>query len=370
MSKKNIEKHKSKGSLSNLFDDPLALIKRMVASSVLAEQQAFNEVKFCVTPGCTEEDFAWCHVIPSSAQLKGLSEKGKLCWLPMLKGDLCTTKPFWSISPISKTIIFRGFCSKCDASIFKKVDQPLSLDKETFALLAYRAACYFNWRAEVDLRGLMLEPVKLRELITKGMPLPPLKDKLEEVSKPEIQSAIRHRDGVATIMDAVRSSVTKGDYDFLETKTFEFGCELPFRYSLAATFSSSLLGEYVNISTTECPQIPALFIHFLNIDGTTKLIFSWMKCVPDRYVDDWLRQFQEYSESGHLADVLLRYMFINNHGLVLRPSFLNTLNENQTEYLTQPLRAATYFIGEVSQPAKFFTPPLFDLNWKLIPVKP
>lgn len=356
--------------LSKVFErrvDIPTWLKKLSAAQLLAQQQAFNEISFCATPNCQESKLSWCHVIPSRAQLDGISESGNVCWLPMRERDRWTLNPWWSEDSIAKTIVFRGFCNKCDASIFRRIDQPLALDPESFALLAYRAACYWNWRAEVDLRTAELIPLKTREITLGDHSLPPLPEDHEEALKPLIKNARDHRDAVCKMMASVRDQVLSSNFSFLESHVLDFRCDLPLRFSLAATFSLSLHYEHVDIRTHECPSTPALFIHLLNSGGSTKLILSWLKCVPDRYPNDWLTKFIYYSETGHLSDVLLRYMFIQNHGLVMRPSFASSLNCEQNAFLTAPL-ATRHYLDQTPQPTRICNPPYFDLNWKLYPV--
>ena len=78
----------------------------------------------------------------------------------------------------------------------------------------------------------------------------------------------------------------------------------------------------------------------------------------------WLDEFQEYANSGHLADILLRYMFVNNHGLIFKPSFVPTLNGEQARYLTGPLADKMYH-GLDPQISRICDPPYFEYAWQL-----
>ncbi len=284
-----------------------------------------------------------------------------------MRDNLWTLKPWYSRDPISKTIVFRGLCNKCDTSIFRPIDQPLVLNPESFALLAYRAACYWNWRAEVDLRAAQLTPIKIRDVLQVDKSLLPIREDIEKALEPVIIRAIGCRDGVAEMMRSVRDNVLQNDFNFLESHVLDFRCRLPFRFSLSSTFAISLHCDTVSISQYECSSMPAFFFHVLNSGDSTKLILSWLKCVPDRYPHDWLTKFLYYSETGHLADVLLRYMFIQNHGLVLRPSFVQSLNCEQSAFLTSPLASQHYF-DQAPEPTRICSPPYFDLKWRLFPV--
>jgi hypothetical protein len=284
----------------------------------------------------------------------------------MRERDRWSLKPWWSQDPISKTIIFRGFCNKCDSSIFRKIDQPLILDDESLALLAYRAACYWNWRSEVDLRTIELTPSNIRKIIQDDQSMPPLADNFEVEQEARATKTKEQRDRVSGMMKSIQSRVLSGDYSFLESYILDFACNLPCRFSIASTFAISLHFENTEISQYECPPMPALFMHLLNSGGSTKLILSWLKDVPDRYPTDWLAKLIHYSETGHLADVLLRYMFIQNHGLVMRPSFASSLGFEQSSFLTASL-ASQFYLGQKPQPTRICNPPYFDLNWKVFP---
>lgn len=353
--------------LAKIFAENFArprFMAKMSAPQLLAQQQAFNEVKFCATKSCAETKFQWCHAIAESAQLGGIAESGNCCWLPMQERDRWTLSSWWTEDTTSRVLVFRGFCNPRDSSIFKPIDAPLQLSPEVYLLLAYRASCYWNWRANVDLRSLELLPDKLSEAVAKDTELPRLTGDPALAIKPLIDAENDHCNRVAQVMTNVREAVDNADYNFLETMTLDFGQDLPFRFSLAASFATSLRNEPVTISQKECPPMPAVFFHMLDVGGTTKLILSWPKYVPDRYPNEWLTQLIQYSESGHLADLIWRFMFINNHGLAFRPSFVPELNNEQCAFLTAPLATAFYH-NVRPQVTRIAEPPYFATPWKL-----
>jgi len=348
------------------FDVPKWL-KKLSVPALKAQQQAFNEVKFCATDGCNETQFQWCHVIPASAQLEPFAESGKVCWIPMREHDRWTLRSWWTEDPISKTLVFRGFCNSCDSNLFAKIDRPLVMDSETYLLLAFRSACYFNWRYEVDYRAAELRPGLTRKMVESDPELPRLIDGFEQLEAPEIEKAKFMSDQVKVMTDSLRDAVAAKNFGLLETRVFDFKQDLPIRFSLAASIVNSLKNEHTHVSQIECPQFPGVFLHILDVDGTTKLIFSWLKCIPERFPNVWIEQFKKLSDSGHIADVLLRFMFINNHGLVFKPSFVPTLNHEQSSYLTSSL-AGRMYNGVEPEISRVCHPPYFDLGWKLTSV--
>lgn len=357
--------------LSKLFDKPVSVpvwLRKVSAPNLIAQQMAFNEIKYCATPNCENQNISWCHVIPSSAQLSQISNNGEVCWLPLREKDRYTMQSWWSQDPVSKTLVFRGFCSTCDSSLFRKIDQSLQLNNEAYMLLAYRASCYSLWRAEVDLRHLQLTPVEIRKMVDGDSSLPSLRADFDQNYTAPILEAERHRDAARNITNSLREHIDTADFESLTTHVFDFGRKLPFRYSVAGSFTTSMRHEHVDISQKECPPTPSVYIHMLNVDSSTKLIVSWPKHVPSRYPNAWLDELIQYSNSGHLADVLLRYMFINNHGLVFNPSLVPTLRHEQSSFLTSPL-ATTYYHSERPDTTRICEPPYFDYNWKLSPIQ-
>lgn len=356
--------------LGDLFDKPVQVsdwLRKISAPNLIAQKKAFGGTKFCVSPNCTDRNFSWCHVIPSSAQLSKISQNGEVCWIPMREEDRYTLRSWWSQDPISKTLVFRGFCNACDSSLFEKIDQSLQLDDETYLLLAYRAACYSHWRAEVDLRSIELAPSEIRKMVEGDTSLPPLRTDFEKAYATPTREAKRHRDESSKRMDSLRDNIDASNYDCLTTEVFDFGRRLPYRYSVAASFTTSLRHEHIYVSQEECPPTPSVYLHLLNVESTTKLILSWPNYVPDKFPNTWLTQLMQFSESGHLADVLLRYMFIFNHGLVFDPSVVPKLRHEQSAFLTSPL-ATSYYHGDKPEITRICEPPYFDHNWKLLPV--
>lgn len=361
---KNSDSLLSKEAFEKLSNAIPTWLKKATVPALKAQQYAFNETKFCGTVGCTNDDFQWCHVIPKGAQLNSFAESHKVCWIPMRQHDLWTLRSFWSEDPVSKTLVFRGFCNSCDSKLFDKIDRPLTLDKETYLLLAYRSTCYFNWRSEVEYLEVKKNHILTEEMVESDYELPRLKDGYERQFDSHKDQAMYRKDKIRTMMDSLRDAIESGDSGIIETRMYDFNEELPFRYSLASVMTTSLLNEHINICQLECPPLPGMFLHLLEIDGTTKLIFSWLKCIPKRYAESWIQQFERFSESGHLADILLRYMVINNHGLISKPSFVATLKPEQSFFLTKPLMDQMY-LGSQPQPTLLRTPPYFDLNWRL-----
>ena len=348
------------------FDVPKWL-KKISVPSLLCQQQAFNQVKFCVTDGCSETSFQWCHVIPMRSQLSSFAEDGKVCWIPMREHDRWTLRSWWSEDPISKTLVFRGFCNKCDSSIFSKIDRPIALDDESFLLLAFRAACYFNWRAEVNYRASHLLPEKIQEMAQSDPEIPPLQDRFELALASQIESTKLQRNVIKQMTESIRDAVVSGAHNIIRTKVYDINTDLPVRFSLAGCMVTSLRHEHIHISQIECPLLPAFFFHLLDVDGSTKLIFSCLDCIPEHFSNAWIEELEIRSNSGHLADVLLRFMFINNHGLVFKPSLVHTFSHEQAAYLTSPLSGKMYFDAE-PQITRICEPPYFDLNWQLTPL--
>jgi len=339
-------------------------LQKISAATLLASQKAFSSTQFCATKGCPETDFQWCHVIPEAAQLNQIAEDGKVSWLPMRERDRWTLHMFWEETPKARALVFKGFCNKCDNDLFEKIDSNLSITKETNLLLAYRAACYFNWRYEVDLNSVVFKKDSILEMKRKNPDLPDLKDTFEASHENQVKHLSARRDEVKKMMHSVREAIYNKNYDFITSRVFDFDEELPIRYSLAGTFVTSLLNEKIFVSQIDHPEMPMLFLHVLSDETSTKLIFSWFSSVPDQYPLEWLDQFETFSHSGHLADVLLRFMFISNHGLVFRPSFNKVLRHEGTNYLTSPLSGQVYH-GLTPEVTRICHPPYFDFAWKL-----
>lgn len=339
-------------------------LQKITAADLIASQKAFSSTQFCASPGCIENKFQWCHVIPEAAQLNRISKDGKVSWLPMREKDRWTLHMFWEETPTARALVFKGFCNKCDNDLFGKIDSELEITKETSILLAYRSACYFNWRYAVDLNSAILRKDTIKEMIEKNPGLPKLKETFESSNQKRVDHLTERRDEIEKMMISIRSEIDKQNFNFIQTRIYDFGENLPIRYSLAGTFVTSLLNESIFVSQIEHHEMPMLFLHILHEGNSTKLIFSWLSTVPKRYPEKWLSQFEEYSNSGHLADVLLKFMFISNHGLVFWPSFSKSFTHEGTNYLTAPLSGQVYH-GLKPEITRICNPPYFNYNWKV-----
>lgn len=339
-------------------------MRKLSAADLIAQQKAFSKTKFCATEGCIENNFQWCHTIPKSSQLNQIAENNKVSWLPMREKDRWTLKMFWEETPTASALVFRGFCNKCDNDIFGKIDTSLNLSKETILLLSYRSACYYNWRSEVDLNSWIIRRSSIHEMLENNPELPRLNENFEKSHQEGLRQFTEIRDDVRRVMISIRDALNNKDYESIESRIFDFNEELPIRYSLAGSFTTSLLNERITVSRVEHSQMPAMFLHILSEGKTTKLIFSWLSTIPSKYPLEWIRQINQFSESGNLQDVLLRFMFINNHGLVFKPSFQNTFGHEGTNYLTAPLSGQVYH-GLKPERTRICKPPYFNDNWKV-----
>lgn len=340
------------------------LVRKIFAGANVAQKQATKETQFCATPGCSESKFQNCHAIAEASQIRGIAERGKVCWIPMQEGSRWKPKPFYEEVGVSKVLIFRGFCNRCDNEVFQKIDKPLVLDPEIYALLAYRASCFANWRAKVDLRALELLPEKLKAIAEGDDAMPQVREDIDQGSDPEFQGFAANEASLGALTAYLKSSAD-GAFDNLETAVFDFGRQLPVRFSVSASFTLGLRQESVRITARDCVPRPAVFLHLLEEGGTTKLILSWPSYVPARFPQAWIDQLEGWSASGHLADVLWRYMFINNFGLAFKPSVAEGWTMAQHRFLTGPLATQMYNLGKIPV-TPLHEPALFGADaWQL-----
>ena len=339
--------------------DTLELLTKFNAASIRAQKHAFNNVEYCATRGCTNQKIQWCHAVSEAAQLAGISEKNKVCWIPGKADKNLTFKPFWEEVSTKSALVFKGFCNSCDNSIFKKLDTSTAPDFEVLALLAYRAACYWNWRALVDLKYQETFPKILQDMSEMDAgKLPPLKNNGDEVHGPLIASAAYHQNMVERLMQYTQNAVTAAKYTQIKSHIFDLKKSLPLRFSLAAAFSTNLRNAHQFVSTKECPPIPGLFFHLLDFKGHQKLILSWPKYVPEKHPKLWVKQIQEWSDSGNLGDILMRYFFLNNHGLVFSPKMPFDWDHEKVFFLSEQLAEQNYF-GRKPRKTPLFKEPLF-----------
>lgn len=354
----------SKKNSIKLKGDIPEWMRKITAANIIASQRAFSTTQFCASPNCNEDKIQWCHVIPESAQLNQIAENGNVNWLPMREKDRWTLNTFWEESPTSKALVFKGFCNKCDNDLFIKIDSKLTISKETLLLLAYRSTCYFNWRYAVDLNSVIFRKDSIKGMIEKNPELPKLKKSFDHSHKKEVDEITERRKEVEKIMHSIRHGLDNQNFDIIKSRIFDFGKELPIRYSLAGTFVTSLLNEKVAVSQIEHPDMPMLFFHILSEGNTTKLIFSWLSSVPERFPNKWIKQLEQFSKSGHLADVLMRFMFISNHGLTFSPSLDKEFGHEATNYLIAPLSGHVYH-GLKPEITRICIPPYLAFNWKI-----
>jgi len=193
-----------------LKGDIPAWIEKLSATNLLAQQKAFSETKFCITPNCEESKFQWCHVIPGASQLSQIAESGKVCWIPMRERDRWRLHAFfWSEAPIASTLVFRGFCNKCDNRIFQKIDTSLSLDQETIFLLAYRAFSYYNWRFEVDFNSVKNRKRIMKEMQAKNPDIPKLKENFGRVHQSDVDRLSFLKDDYTKMTKYMQNALNK-----------------------------------------------------------------------------------------------------------------------------------------------------------------
>lgn len=339
-------------------------LKKLSATNIIAQQKAFSQTKFCASPNCSNNNFQWCHVISESNQLKQISESNKVSWIQMREKDRFTLHRYWTDTPIANALVFRGFCNNCDNNLFIKIDSKLKINKETALLLSYRAISYMNWRNEVDLTSISLEKEIVLEMLSKNPELPTLNDEFESNHRQRIIGATVTRDNVANLMNSIRDAVENKNFDFIKTKVFDFKEDLPIRYSVSGSMANSLLYEHVPISQIEHPQTPMYFFHILNEEKTTKLIFSWLSTIPTHFAMNWINKLECFSKSGHLSDILMRFAFINNHGLAFKPSLYKEFGIEGNHFLTTPLYSQMYH-GLKPEITRVCNPPYLNFNWMI-----
>jgi len=343
-----------------ISSDTMKMLAKMNAVTIQAQQHAFNKVEYCATEKCSNKKIQWCHVISESEQMSAISEKGKVCWLPGKADKNMTFRPFWEEVSTKSALVFKGFCNTCDSSIFRKLDVPMLPSPEVFALLAYRAACYSNWRALVDLEYQTSRPNFLQKMSDrdKGV-LPPLKENRTEVHGPLITRAALHQKQIEWVMHYMREVISNSNFGKIRSHSFDLKRRVPLRYSVMATFALNLRNTDEFISQIECPPMPALFFHLLEFDGQQKLVLSWPEYVPEKHPKLWVKQILNWSKSGNLSDVLMRYFFLNNHGLVFNPKMSLSWDHEKVFFLSKQLADKNYF-GRRPFPTPLFKEPLFN----------
>lgn len=75
-------------------------LSKLTAPMLKAQQQAFSSTKYCLTEGCESSTYSWCHLIPESAQLKGIADTrpdggSDVAWFPMRERERWRMTTWW-----------------------------------------------------------------------------------------------------------------------------------------------------------------------------------------------------------------------------------------------------------------------------------
>ena len=321
--------------------------------------EAFQRTGYCLTRGCPSSDyfschddkstgtlredrkdrFQECHTIPRAAQLQAIANSNnEAIWVPMRPAEHLTTRPLWSFQSIKRILTFWGFCNSCDNKMFELIDKPLDqVDIERAFLLAYRAFCYKAWRDEVDANSqhLLIEKVK-KELDNNAS------DLIEQQRNYFDSNRLFIKRTNIQIANMFQVGIQNQFFGRLRTVVFSLDKTVPYRYSCAAFMTLDILNRRLPIDWGNCILDPLVFLSVLRTGGHDSLIVSWFDYIPDEISDQFVNSIREVERTGDLADVLVQYANINNHGFAASRDWFNTWSDPIKDQLAKPIIQQIY----------------------------
>jgi len=345
-------------------------LRKITAPMIKLGQDAYHRTAYCLTDGCSESHFYSCHetevtsmvaphdrgrytfahTIASSSQLAAIADGNRqVAWVPMRPAETYSKKPITSTDTIKMVLAFRGFCNSCDRTLFKSIDAPISnVTPEIAMLLAYRSFSYKVWRDEVHANTERMIYEQRETLAdSSDQSVPPYRALTdEELAAAE---AKRVQDKLLNLSTANIFQVAIKQQDYQRTKSVVFYCDelLPYRYSCTVWLNKDFLFRDVQINWHDCIQPPFVFVHALEVNGKSSIIVSWFDYTPEKYVEPFVDTIRSLSASGDLADALLRYAYINNHGFAADPDWIKQWPSVAREQLVQPVVAKVYQGSEI-----------------------
>lgn len=250
--------------------------------------------------------------------------------------------------------MFRGYCADCDSRIFRGIDKELVESEQVFLALALRAASYAKWRSDVDMaatNSLAIEKYGHGDVPTCVFP-------------PKLPADLLYRWRVSNFcIDWTMQMLRDGRTDCLNTVTIEFESRIPLRFSMAGLLTTDLRMREKSVDLEKCRLPPLLFMHLLDFDNTSRLVLSSPTYVPREIFQQFVNTLLSVALTGHLTDVLFRFMVNNNQGLAANPQFLSSLEPEQQGFLFASI-SANYYFGCPHSVTRLCYPPYMDF-WSL-----
>lgn len=344
------------------------IVRKLTNHLFEAQIKSFNTTAYCLTNSCVNSTYFDCHkngsgsmvnkkerrsfasghTIPSKAQLSEIAENNKIAWIPMKPAETYTTKPYISKDSISRILVSRGFCRKCDNDIFIEIDKSIvQITPKIALLLAYRCFAYKCWHDEVEANKnrLLAKTYQNWDQIKEETSLELREDALQKKEK-QLEENIRKKKQNLFIANIFQDAIENKRFFRLKSVIFELERLLPYRFSGCMPLTLDFLNRSIEIDWGDCIAMPYVFIHILNVNQTSQIIISWLDYTPDDYAQTYIQSIRDI-DSKDFNDAVVRYICLHNLGFAAKPSWTDKLTPEAHSFFIAPI-IHTGFSEEVS----------------------
>jgi len=162
---------------------------------------------------------------------------------------------------------------------------------------------------------------------------------------------------------ALERIIAEKQFERLNTVTIEFNEKVPFRFTMVGSFTTDIRMIPVEILRSDCAATPMYAMSILDFGNKSTLVISSHVSVPRKYLTQFMTEILKLSCSGHLTDVLLRFMINNNQGFAARPSFMNSMDHEAISYYFGSV-SGKYYFGLNESVTRICFPPYLN-EWTL-----
>ncbi len=265
-----------------------------------------SNLKFCLNPNCTNQTskIAWCHTISQSKQLS-VYVGGKCLVYQPHSGHLYKGKPndFTRVR-VSSALTFRGYCEKCDQTLFTDADQASGATDEFARQQGLRAISYRTWDTRFEYQVDLARANRAGRLSTT---IPTV------ISNHPYFGSNRVSEQRYTELSFERARLAFSTNARLTHHFFELDADPGFRASGALPLTVNLAGGSIKIDWSDIQRLPLIVVSVLSVGGVPTLVVSYEKLLK-RFGEKWVSIAREISDKGYLNNCLHWYFILNNIG--------------------------------------------------------
>lgn len=243
-------------------------------------------------------------------------------------------------SRVSDSLVFKGFCHKCDQQIFKELDNPSnSYSIEIIILQSYRSLCYHYREYEIQYRSL-LDTWNEQGVVSSVIPTWRIHD--TRIAKNLLEEWGYIKAGFENYKSQFEQTIWERGNNFSIHKCRVLPSTTELRYGGSIYLNIDLWGNSLGLNHNNSGYFePLVFWQFLKFDGEMWLSNLVLK-QHESYSANLFSQLKSLNPN-QLCFHLIRYFSVSNLGYAgsltfnqqLTNSYKDQINDIENDYLTQ-----------------------------------